>query len=37
MVLLKQRVVDCVCRITSHRKAEFRRGKRLGPGDHVIM
>jgi hypothetical protein len=29
MVMLKQRGVDCVCRFTSHRKADFRRGKRL--------
>jgi Transposase DDE domain len=36
MVLLKQRGVDCVCRFTSHRKADFRRGKRLGPGDHIV-
>ena len=36
MVMLKQRGVDCVCRLTSHRKADFRRGKRLGPGDHVV-
>ena len=36
MVMLKQRGVDCVCRFTSHRKADFRRGKRLGKGDHVV-
>jgi IS4 transposase len=36
MVLLKQRGVDCVCRLTSHRTADFRRGKRLGPGDHLV-
>jgi hypothetical protein len=30
MVMLKQRRVDCVCRLTSHRQADFRRGKRLG-------
>jgi IS4 transposase len=36
MVMLKQRGVDCVCRLTSHRKADFRRGKRLGQGDHVV-
>jgi hypothetical protein len=29
MVMLKQRGVDCVCRFTSHRTADFRRGKRL--------
>jgi hypothetical protein len=36
MVMLKQRGVDCVCRLTSHRTADFRRGKRLGPGDHLV-
>lgn len=36
MVMLQQRGVDCVCRFTSHRKADFRRGKRLGPGDHIV-
>ena len=37
MVMLKQRGVDCVCRFTSHRKADFRRGRRLGEGDHVVV
>lgn len=36
IVMLKQRGVDCVCRFTSHRKADFRRGKRLGKDDHVV-
>jgi hypothetical protein len=36
MVMLKQRGVDSVCRLTSHRAADFRRGKRLGPGDHLV-
>jgi hypothetical protein len=36
MVLLKQRGVDCVCRFTSHRKADFRRGQRLSEGDHIV-
>lgn len=36
MVMLKQRGVDCVCRLTSHRQADFRRGQRLGPGDHIV-
>jgi hypothetical protein len=31
MVMLKQRGVDCVCRFTSHRHADIRRGQRLGP------
>lgn len=36
MVMLKQRGIDCVCRFTSHRRADFRRGRRLGGGDHVV-
>jgi hypothetical protein len=37
MVMLKQRGVDCVCRFTSHRNTDFRRGTRLGPGDHIVQ
>ncbi len=37
MVMLKQRGVDSVCRLTSHRTADFRRGKRLGAGDHLVQ
>ena len=36
MVLLEQRDVDCVCRFTSHRTADFRRGTRLGKDDHIV-
>jgi hypothetical protein len=36
MVMLKQRGVDCVSHLTSHRVADFRRGKRLGSGDHLV-
>jgi hypothetical protein len=36
LVMLKQRNVDSVCRFTSHRKADFRRGKRLGKDDHIV-
>lgn len=36
MVTLKARGADCVCRFTSHRKADFRKGKRLGKGDHLV-
>src|SRR5262249_14441111 len=36
MVMLKQRGLACVCRLTSHRHADFRRGRRLGPGDHIV-
>jgi hypothetical protein len=37
MVMLHQRGIDCVCRLTSHRQADFRRGKRLGKDDHVVQ
>jgi hypothetical protein len=37
MVMLKQRGVDCVFRFTSHRKTDFRRGRRLGEGDHIVI
>jgi hypothetical protein len=36
MVMLKQRGVDCACRLTSHRTADFRRGTRLGKDDHRV-
>ena len=26
-----------MCRFSSHRKADFRRGQRLGAGDHVVV
>jgi hypothetical protein len=29
--------IDSVCRLTCHRKADFRRGRRLGEGDHVVV
>ena len=35
--MLKQRAVDCVCRFTSHRKSDFREGKRLGPDDRLVV
>jgi hypothetical protein len=37
MVMLKQRGVDSVCRLSSHRRADFRRGKRLAHGDHIVQ
>jgi hypothetical protein len=37
MTMLKQRGVDSVCRLTASRKADFRRGTRLGADDHVVM
>lgn len=37
LVLLKQRGIDCVVRLSNNnRKADFRRGKRLGKGDHIV-
>jgi Transposase DDE domain len=36
LVMLKQRGVESVCRFTSHRKADFRRGTRLGKDDHLV-
>jgi hypothetical protein len=37
MATLKQRGVDCVCRLNrSNRKADFSRGQRLGDGDHIV-
>ena len=37
ILLLKQRGVDYVCRLNSaNRKADFRKGKRLGKYDHIV-
>ncbi len=36
IVMLKQRGVDSVTRLHHLRKIDFRRGKHLGPGDHII-
>jgi hypothetical protein len=36
MAMLKSRGVDVVTRLTSHRTADFRTGKRLGKGDHIV-
>jgi hypothetical protein len=36
MVMLKRRDIDTVCRLTSHRTADFRRGIRLGKEDHLV-
>jgi Transposase DDE domain len=35
-VMLKQPGVECVGRLTSHRTADFRRGKRWGQDDHIV-
>jgi len=36
MVMLQQRGVECIFRLTSHRTADFRRGTRLGKDDHIV-
>jgi hypothetical protein len=36
MVMLKQRGIDTVFRLTSHRTGDFRRGTRLGKDDHIV-
>jgi hypothetical protein len=36
LVLLKQRGVDGVYRQHHRRRIDFRRGRRLGPGDHLL-
>jgi hypothetical protein len=35
--LLKRRGVDTVSRLSTHRRADFRRGKRLGKDDHLVQ
>lgn len=37
MHLLKQRGVDTVSRLSAHRRADFRRGTRLGKDDHLVV
>jgi hypothetical protein len=36
LALLRQRGVDAVVRLHQQRRCDFRRGRRLGPGDHVV-
>jgi hypothetical protein len=36
MFLLKRRGVDTVSRLSSHRRADFRKGRRLGKDDHLV-
>ena len=37
MYVLKQRGIDSVSRLNkAHRSADFRRGKRLSKGDHIV-
>jgi IS4 transposase len=37
MLLLKRRGVDTVSRLSPHRRADFRKGKRLGKDDHLVQ
>src|SRR4051794_25521347 len=37
MYLLKRRGVDTVSRLSAHRRADFRKGKRLGKEDHLVV
>ena len=37
IVMLKERGVDTVTRLNINRKADFRRGQRLGTGDHIVQ
>jgi putative transposase len=36
IALLRERGIDFVVRLHQARTADFRRGRRLGPGDHVV-
>lgn len=36
LAMLSQRGVDCVFRMHHVRKYDFRRGRRLGPDDHIV-
>ncbi len=36
LVLVRERGGDVVTRLHQHRRADFRRGRRLGCGDHVV-
>jgi hypothetical protein len=36
LALTRQRGADMVCRLHQRRRADFRRGRRLGPEDHVV-
>jgi hypothetical protein len=37
MYWLKQRGVDTVSRLSAHRRADFRTGRRLGKDDHLVV
>jgi hypothetical protein len=36
MALLQEKAVDVVTRLHQRRRADFRRGRRLGPDDHLV-
>jgi hypothetical protein len=36
LALARQRGADLVCRLPQRRRVDFRRGRRLGPEDHVV-
>jgi hypothetical protein len=36
LALTRQRGADLVCRLHQRRRVDFRRGRRLGPADHVV-
>jgi len=36
VALLQARGVDCLMRAHAHRRCDFRRGQRLGRGDHIV-
>jgi hypothetical protein len=36
IAFVQQRGADMVCRLHQRRKVDFRRGRRLGPDDHVV-
>lgn len=36
LALLRERGIDAVVRLHQQRACDFRRGRRLGPGDHVV-
>jgi hypothetical protein len=37
LALARQRGADMVCRLHQRRSVDFRRGRRLGPEDHVVV
>ena len=35
--MLGERGIDSITRMRAHRQVDFRRGKRLGKGDHIVQ